>query len=58
MAVPKRKVSKSRKGKRRSHWKIEPPGLVKCPKCDEFMVPHKVCPQCGYYKNRKVVETE
>jgi large subunit ribosomal protein L32 len=58
MAVPKRKVSKSRKGKRRSHWKIAPPGLAKCPKCDEFIVPHRACPQCGYYKGRKVVETE
>ena len=58
MAVPKRKISKSRKGKRRSHWKAEVPGLVKCPKCGEFVVPHRACPQCGYYKNRKVVETE
>jgi large subunit ribosomal protein L32 len=58
MAVPKRKTSKTRKGKRRSHWKIAQPGLAKCPKCGEFVVPHRACPQCGYYKNRKVVETE
>jgi large subunit ribosomal protein L32 len=58
MAVPKRKVSKTRKRQRRSHAKIGSPGLVKCPKCDEFMVPHRACPQCGYYKSRKVVETE
>jgi large subunit ribosomal protein L32 len=58
MPVPKRRVSKTRKRQRRAHWKIAAPGLVKCPKCDEFMVPHRACPQCGYYKNRKVIETE
>jgi len=58
MAVPKRKISKTRKRKRRSHWKISPPGLAKCPKCDEPVVPHRVCPHCGYYKDNKVVETE
>ena len=34
MAVPKRKVSKARRDKRRSsHWKLETPGIVTCPKC-------------------------
>ena len=34
MAVPKGKVSKARRDKRRSsHWKLAVPGLVKCPKC-------------------------
>lgn len=58
MAVPKRKVSKTRKRKRRTHWKAEAPGLVKCPKCDELVMPHRACPHCGYYKGRKVLETE
>jgi large subunit ribosomal protein L32 len=58
MAVPKRKISKTKKRKRRTHWKSEAPGLVKCPKCDELVIPHRVCPHCGYYKDRKVVETE
>ena len=31
MAVPKRKVSKARRDKRRSsHWKLETPGIVTC----------------------------
>jgi large subunit ribosomal protein L32 len=58
MAVPKRKVSKTRKNKRRTHWKTKAPGLVKCAKCDELVLPHRVCPHCGYYKGRKVIETE
>jgi large subunit ribosomal protein L32 len=58
MAVPKRKVSKTKKRKRRTHWKVDAPGLVKCPKCDELMTPHRVCPHCGFYSGRKVIETE
>ena len=58
MPVPKRRVSKTRKRQRRTHWKVAAPGLTRCPKCNELMAPHRVCPQCGYYKDRKVVETE
>ena len=37
MAVPKRKVSKARRDKRRnSHWKLSLPGMTKCPKCGEM----------------------
>ena len=36
MAVPKRKVSKARRDKRRSSvWKLDLPGMTKCPKCGE-----------------------
>ena len=39
MAVPKRKVSKARRDKRRSNnWKLALPGIVKCPKCGEFVL--------------------
>ena len=58
MPVPKRKVSKTRKRKRRTHWKLESPGLSICPNCNEPMVPHRACPHCGYYKGRKVLDTE
>ena len=33
MAVPKGKVSKARRDKRKANWKLEVPGLVKCPAC-------------------------
>jgi large subunit ribosomal protein L32 len=58
MPVPKRKTSKSRKKKRRTHWKLGERGLAKCPKCNEFVIPHRACPHCGYYKDNKVIETE
>lgn len=57
MAVPQRRHSKARKNMRRSIWKQRTtPGLVECPKCHELKMPHKVCPECGYYKNREIVE--
>ena len=58
MALPKRKVSKSRRDKRRTHQKLTAPNLSTCPQCNEAKLPHHVCPSCGYYKGRSVVETE
>jgi large subunit ribosomal protein L32 len=58
MAVPKRKKSKSKRDKRRTHQKLTPPNLSTCPECGEAILPHHACPSCGYYKGRKVVETE
>ena len=57
MAVPKCKVSKARRDKRRSsHWKISVPGVVKCPKCGAMRLPHRACKACGYYNGRQVIE--
>jgi large subunit ribosomal protein L32 len=56
MAVPKRKQSKQRQAKRRTHWKMEKPTLVKCSHCGAVKLPHRVCPQCGYYRNRQILE--
>ena len=52
MALPKRKISKARKRKRRTHDKLSKPGLVTCPQCRESKLPHRVCGYCGYYKGR------
>ena len=59
MAVPKRKVSKARRDKRRSSvWKLDAPALTKCTQCGELKMPHRVCPVCGYYKGKEVVKVE
>ena len=58
MAVPKRKTSKSRRDKRRAHWKAKSPGLVECPQCHQMKLPHQVCPNCGYYRGRQAIEVE
>ena len=58
MAVPKRKVSKARRDKRRANWKLALPGMVKCPKCGEYKLPHRVCKGCGTYGDKEVLKAE
>ncbi len=56
---PKRKTSKARRNKRRSNvWKIQAPALVKCDKCGEYKLSHRVCRVCGYYNGREVLKKE
>jgi large subunit ribosomal protein L32 len=55
MAVPFRKVSKTRRDKRRTHYKLEVPGMVKCGQCGELKLAHHVCKVCGSYKGREIV---
>ncbi|MBE7014032.1 MAG: 50S ribosomal protein L32 [Ruminococcaceae bacterium] len=58
MAVPKRKVSKARRDKRRANWKLTIPGMVKCPQCQEYKLPHRVCMSCGSYDGKEVIKVE
>jgi len=58
MAVPKRKKSKARRNKRRSHQRITGPNLSSCPQCREAKLSHHACPGCGTYKGRTVIEIE
>ncbi|MEQ8167227.1 MAG: 50S ribosomal protein L32 [Alphaproteobacteria bacterium] len=55
MAVPKKKVSRSRRDLRRSHHALAPVASAECPNCGELKLPHHVCPSCGYYRDREVV---
>jgi len=57
MAVPKKKVSKSRRDMRRSHHALPSQSRNECPNCGELKRPHHVCGRCGYYDSREVVET-
>jgi large subunit ribosomal protein L32 len=58
MALPKRRHSKARKRKRRTHYKITAPGVTKCANCGQVKTPHSVCPHCGHYAGREVVRIE
>ncbi len=58
MAVPKRRQSRSRSRQRRSHDAYVPPQTVKCPDCGEPKLPHRACPACGTYHDRKVIKTK
>ena len=58
MPNPKRKHSKSRTGKRRAHDHLTAPAVGNCPNCGEPRLSHRVCPSCGYYNGRVVIEME
>jgi large subunit ribosomal protein L32 len=55
MPVPKKRVSRTRRDKRRTHKKITPVNVIKCPQCGENTLPHRVCGQCGFYRGRAVL---
>ena len=58
MAVPFRKVSKTRKRMRRSHNALTANGVTKCANCGEMIRPHRACPKCGFYKEKEVVSKD
>ena len=58
MAVPFRKISKTRGRMRRTHYKLEAANTVICKNCGASIKPHRVCPECGFYKGKNVIEKE
>jgi large subunit ribosomal protein L32 len=57
MAVPKKKMSRSRTRRRKASWKVAAPAAVKCEQCGRPKRPHRVCRECGTYAGREVIET-
>ena len=58
MAVPARRTSKTAKRMRRANFNLKITGLVKCANCGATIVSHRVCPSCGYYDGKEVVESK
>ncbi len=56
MAHPKRKISKSRRDKRRTHDKAVASTLSTCSNCGASVLYHRVCSDCGYYKGKLAIE--
>ncbi|MDL1898956.1 50S ribosomal protein L32 [Anaerolineae bacterium CFX7] len=54
--LPKRKTSKGRRDRRRSHLALKAQNLTECPNCHNLYIPHRVCPTCGYYNGDQVFE--
>ena len=55
MAVPKRKTSKSRRNKRRTHDRLKLLNIVSCPRCHSKKISHRVCQNCGYYSEHEII---
>ncbi len=58
MAVPQRRTSKTRRDKRRTHFKLQVPGMVACDNCGELKIAHHVCAVCGHYKGKEIVKQQ
>ena len=60
MAHPKRKTSKTRRDKRRTHLKIKPKDLAVCQKTGETHLPHRAHWHENklYYKGKVYIEKE
>ena len=58
MAVPQHRTSKMKKRQRRANWKLLVPGMVKCSHCGEYILAHRVCKVCGYYKGKDILKKE
>jgi large subunit ribosomal protein L32 len=57
MAHPKRKISKQRRDKRRTHYKAVAPTVSICSNCGSPVLYHRVCSECGFYKGKLAIET-
>ncbi|NNC95454.1 MAG: 50S ribosomal protein L32 [Chitinophagales bacterium] len=58
MAHPKRKISKTRRDKRRTHYKLAAPNVVNCQNCGSAVLYHRVCPECGNYRGQTAIEKD
>ncbi|MHC1693285.1 MAG: 50S ribosomal protein L32 [Sphaerochaetaceae bacterium] len=59
MAVPKHKTSKASHSSRRTmNMKLAAPTLTVCGTCGNLVVPHRVCPKCGFYRGKQIIEQE
>lgn len=58
MAEPKKRHTSTRSGNRRSHIILKSKNLARCPKCKSAAMPHRVCPNCGYYKGNDLLKIE
>ncbi len=56
MAVPKKKMSRSRTRRRKAGWKVNAPATVACSRCGAQQLPHRVCATCGTYGGREVID--
>ncbi|MCU0521179.1 MAG: 50S ribosomal protein L32 [Anaerolineae bacterium] len=59
-AVPKRRTPSSRGDRRTASNYRSPavPTLLACEKCGELVKPYHVCPHCGHYRGRQVIQTD
>ncbi|MBU1038885.1 50S ribosomal protein L32 [Patescibacteria group bacterium] len=58
MGLPGHRRTSSHKRRRASHFALKPAHLTKCTNCQQPVVTHQACANCGYYKGRQVLEVK
>ncbi|MDR0910875.1 MAG: 50S ribosomal protein L32 [Spirochaetaceae bacterium] len=59
MAVPRSKTSKARTRRRQTlNMKLSAPTMIACGSCGNSVLPHHVCPKCGFYRGKQVIVPE
>lgn len=56
--LPKKRLSRSRRGRRRAHDALTLKQLAKCETCGAYHLAHHVCKKCGSYRGVTVIEVE
>jgi large subunit ribosomal protein L32 len=56
VAVPKKKMSRSRTRRRKAEWKVTAPNISTCPQCGDPKRSHRACANCGVYRGREFAE--
>ena len=54
-ALPKKKITRARRGRRFTAYKLKSLYPAFCPRCRNAKLAHAACPTCGYYRGRQVV---
>jgi large subunit ribosomal protein L32 len=58
MAVPKRRISSTRRDKRRAHDALNSTAPSTCSSCKQPKLSHRVCPSCGQYGGEEIIQIE
>lgn len=56
MGLPSKRRTKQQKRERASHFALVETSLTTCSHCQRRILPHRVCPHCGYYRGRSVIK--
>lgn len=56
MAVPKKRTTKAKQGRRRSHLALQPVSFNACSNCGKPVQSHRACPACGFYNGKQVLK--
>ncbi len=55
MPVSRQRHTKARRDRARVHHKLKPQKMTTCTNCQAKILPHTVCPKCGYYKGKEAL---